>query len=146
MFRDRTFSQFTFLEGDILAPKGSAAAGGLDTLDGKMSVLNASSFLHLFSWEDSITALVRMIGFLKPAGDVMVLGRQMGSVEPGNLSSRFGQGGTRFAFDSETFVQLWDEAGRITGTTWDVDVTMQPVKGRIARPSTRLLYYTAERK
>lgn len=63
-----------------------------------------------------------MIKFLKPGvTDAVILGGHVGSLKPGSFTTVIG--GTRFLHNPETFQELWDEAGRTTGTKWKVSST-----------------------
>ena len=52
LFRDRDKLQATFVSGDVLAPSASPEGAELITLEGKMDVVFASSFLHVWDWNE----------------------------------------------------------------------------------------------
>ncbi|KAI1467862.1 uncharacterized protein F4812DRAFT_427875 [Daldinia caldariorum] len=125
-FRDRSTSKATFVAGDILLPDEEYAASPLaQTFNGKMSVIHASNFFHLFSWESQLVICERIVRFFKPglgaAGDPAVLfGYHRCSDSPGE-TDKF-----RIYLHSEaTFQSLWDEVGKRTATSWKV--TMEPL-------------------
>lgn len=116
LFNDREkFGPDSFVAADLLDPSDE----GSKKLDGKVTLISAGNFFHLFDWDNQVLAATRMIKFLKPGvTDAIVLGGQIGSSKPGNFTTV--TGGTRFLHNPETFQELWDEAGRTTGTKWNV--------------------------
>ncbi len=95
---------------------------GSKKLVGKATLIGAGNCFHLFNWDQQVLAATRMIKFLKPGiTDTVILGGHIGSYKPGNFTAV--TGGTRFLHDPETFQELWDEAGRTTGTKWKVSST-----------------------
>ncbi|KAI0602034.1 hypothetical protein F4775DRAFT_296650 [Biscogniauxia sp. FL1348] len=118
LFRDKGKLRATLIAGDLLKP-GETGAGheSLRALDGMMNIIHATSFFHLFAWEDQLRAAERMVRFLNPAdSDVMIFGRQVGSTMPGER--RGPNGDKRYLHDQETWQALWDEVGKLTGTSW----------------------------
>ncbi|KAJ5765047.1 porphobilinogen deaminase protein [Penicillium odoratum] len=119
LFNDREkFRPDSFVAANILDPSDE----GSKKLDGKVTLINAGNFFHLFDWDQQLLAATRMIKFLKPGvTDAVVLGGHIGSLKPGSFTKV--TGGTRFLHNPETFQELWDEAGRTTGTKWEVSST-----------------------
>lgn len=125
LFRDEgRIPRDRFHEGDIFGAPGSREEGDLVKLNGKVNMIYAASFLHLFDWENQVAAAVRMVGFLK-AGEkeALIFGRQVGSLDPGNLLGRSGHG-LRFTHDARTFQELWRVVGEKTGTQWEVEASL----------------------
>ncbi|KAB8342708.1 hypothetical protein FH972_022308 [Carpinus fangiana] len=122
LFRDKGKIKAHFYEGDALALPGSEAEGGLKELNGQFDIVHAASFLHLFSWEDQVTAACRLVSFFKPdAKEAVIFGRQIGTLKPGKYQRRNDPNGSRFAHDLNTFQQLWDGVGEKTGTKWKLE-------------------------
>ena len=93
----------------------------LDKLQGKMDVVYAGSFLHLFSWNDQLKICKRIIKTLKPQKGSLFFGRQTGNVkgrEVPNLPSLGRKRPMVWRHDVESFKKLWDVAGSETGTQW----------------------------
>lgn len=114
----------TFAAGDVLKDDDEALKG----LDGRVSIVHAANFFHLFGWDAQIAAGVRVAKFLEGrAEDVFIFGRQVGSVTPGKgrlASMEKPDGVHQFLHDQESFERLWDEVGEMTGTKWKVEVDM----------------------
>ncbi|XXG96252.1 hypothetical protein Hte_002533 [Hypoxylon texense] len=129
LFMDRDRFKTAFVAGDML--KGGEGDEGLKVLDGKMGVIHATSFFHLFTWEDQIRAAIRMVRFLVPHDtEAMMFGRHVGTTTPGD---REGAGGSkRYLHNAESWQKLWDEVGRLTGTSWRTELN------DIEEPSTHL--------
>ncbi|KAJ5618751.1 porphobilinogen deaminase protein [Penicillium lagena] len=116
LFNDREkFGPDSFVAADLLDPSDE----GLKKLEGKVTLVSAGNFFHLFDWDQQVLAARRIIKFLKPdVRDAVILGGQIGSSKPGNFTTW--TGATRFLHDPKTFQLLWDEAGRTTGIKWKV--------------------------
>ena len=83
LFRDRGKMQATFVVGDILAAPFLAKGRGLSSLEGKIDIVWASSFLHVWDWDEMILAVRRLLWLTVPKAGSMVVGRQLGSTEAG---------------------------------------------------------------
>lgn len=141
LFRDADrMPPSTFVAGDMLDP----ADPNLDSLDGKVTLVHAAHFLHLFSWEQQIVAASRIVRFLDlPQGNCVVFGRQIGSVEPG---AREDWRTRAYLHDETTFKKLWDEVGENTGTKWavSVDVRWPVTMGLEEYSATRLITFVVK--
>lgn len=115
LFMDRNKFKTAFVAGDML--EGGEGDESLKALDGMMSVIHATSFFHLFTWENQVRVAIRMVRFLDPDdADVMIFGRHVGATTPGD---REGAGGSkRYLHNAESWQNLWEEVGRLTGTSW----------------------------
>lgn len=129
LFMDRGKTKTTFVAGDMLG--GGESDENLQVLEGKMGVIHATSFFHLFTWENQIRAATRMVRFLDPNDpEAMIFGRHVGTTTPGD---REGTGGSRkYLHNAESWQSLWDEVGKLTGTSWRTEVN------DIEEPSTHL--------
>ncbi|KAI0201663.1 hypothetical protein F4808DRAFT_459787 [Astrocystis sublimbata] len=151
LFRDKGKFKGKFIVGDILhgsgddddkeehedaeggaAKKGKAKAKGrakgkdaLEALDGKMTFIHATSFFHLFTWDDQMRAATRMVRLLQPhRPDVMLFGRQVGTVLPRD-NGKIGSDKV-YLHNAASWQRLWDEVGERTGTKWRT--TMEPTE------------------
>ncbi|KAI3324186.1 hypothetical protein HD806DRAFT_522017 [Xylariaceae sp. AK1471] len=117
LFRDRDEFKGAFVIGDLLKQKEEEDEGGLDALDGKMTFIHATSFFHLFTWADQVRAAKRMLRFLDPQRqDVMIFGRQVGTMLPRD----HGKAGSDkvYLHNADSWQMLWNEVGENTGTKW----------------------------
>lgn len=123
LFKDRDKCNATFVAGDMLSQNGQTDEGDerLKVFDGKMNIIHATSFFHLFSWENQVRAAMRMVRFLDADDpDVVIFGRQVGTTTPGD---REGAGGSKkFLHNAVSWQELWDEVGKATGTAWRTEV------------------------
>jgi hypothetical protein len=55
----------------------------LKQLNGEMSIVYAGSFFHLFDWDGQFATAKRVAELLKPEPGAMLLGRQVGNINPG---------------------------------------------------------------
>ncbi|KAK7727414.1 hypothetical protein SLS57_002886 [Botryosphaeria dothidea] len=103
-----------FLAADILSPSALSATP-LAPLASRISIVHASSFFHLFPRADQLRAALRLVELLVPEPGATVVGRQVGSPEPGPR----GEHG-RWMHDAASWRALWDEVGESTGSRWEV--------------------------
>ncbi|KAI9750327.1 MAG: hypothetical protein M4579_006512 [Chaenotheca gracillima] len=103
LFRDRDrvpASRFVtpadiFAESFFDTPEpGKDASGGRGVfapLLGKMDVIYAASFFHLFDWEGQLEIARRVIKLMRPVPGSVVLGRQAGNLQAGSQESRMNE-------------------------------------------------------
>lgn len=125
LFRDKATLKAKFIQADIFDPSSQ-----LSQLDGKLDILHTASFFHLFSRDDQKIIAKRVLKLMKPAKNTLILGRQVGSREPGEVAKLTGEGkqanATHFRHDEKTWQQLWDEVGTEVGDVkFDVKVDMR---------------------
>ena len=115
LFRDRDTFSTQFYAGDVLNPSDKA----LRKLNGRVTIVHAQSFFHLFDRPQQLIVAQRIVGFLKSkASNTLVYGRHIGSITPGEMrTSRR----TWYLHDQASFQELWDEVGRKTRTRWVVE-------------------------
>jgi SAM-dependent methyltransferase len=121
LFRDRASLKSWFLEADIFAD-------GLvwqQLEQGEVSIVHCSAFLHLWTWDKQVQAAKRIVKMVKVGG--MVVGRQLGTTNPGERPGNTSGHSRMFRHDTETFKKLWQQIGDETGTKWEVEVTMDTV-------------------
>lgn len=99
-----------------------------EPLDGQFGIIHASSFFHLFGWDDQVKIGVRLVRFLKPETKAaMIVGRQVGTYDATSLEAwreeqaNLGVTGWRknYQHDLTSWQLLWDEIGAKTGTKWE---------------------------
>jgi SAM-dependent methyltransferase len=106
-----------FAAGDILDPEDEALKG----LDGKITLVHAGNFFHLFTWEDQVKIGMRIIRFLhRGTIDAIIFGRQIGTHKPREKQGRR----KLFLHNEESLQKLWNEIGAKTGTRWRVQVSV----------------------
>jgi hypothetical protein len=143
-FRDRDTLKATFVAGDMLLPDEEYSVSALPrTFAGKVSIVHASNFFHLFSWEAQLVLCERIIQFFRrdtgAKAPAMILGSHIGNLKPGK-SPWF----NIFLHDGTTFQSLWDEVGRKTGTRWRVSmriVSNSPPKVKVFGNDARAMRY-----
>lgn len=128
--------------------------GPMDKLEGKIDVIYAGSFLHLFSWDDQVKACKAMIKILKPRKGSIVFGRQTGNLKGQEVERRkqnfdHSGGAPLWRHDVESFTKLWDLAGATTGTKWKtwgtLDEAEETGSGHWAEKGIRQLKFEVER-
>ena len=127
LFRDRgTLVGAHFFVADVLgdgedASVSSAGGGdGLRELEGKIDVVYAANFLHLFGWEDQVRVCKRIVRLLRPRKGSLVFGRQVGDLEAGEYRHPSNKGGVMLRHDGASFERMWRLVGEETGTRWGV--------------------------
>jgi len=131
LFKDKDKLKAHFLLGDVFDDE-SEGKRELKKLDGKIDIIHAASFIHLFGWDDQVRVGVRMVRLLKPdATDSLILGRQAGITKAGIVRDKF-------RHDPESFQKLWDAVGEQTGTKWKVKADLQMIEGWEERGQSEL--------
>lgn len=132
LFRDKATLKSRFLVGDVFD-----ASSPLSELDGKIDIIYAASFLHLFGYEDQIRVCKRIVKLLKEKKDSVVLGRQIGSSNAGEQPLRNDPTKTRWRHNEESFKKMWEEVEEMTGSKWRVEVSSEPWAGESEDGSSR---------
>lgn len=118
LFMDKSTLKTTLIEADIFNPESD-----LKQLDGQIDVVHAASFFHLFSWDGQVKAAKRVVLLLKNSPGSMIVGRQAGNVEAGEVTGRVTDR-SRFQHNPESFAKLWKQVGIETGTEWKVEASL----------------------
>ena len=142
-FRDRETLKATLVAGDILLPDEEYAACEMaHKFDGRMTIVHASNFFHLFSWKSQLLICERIVRFfrlsLSPETPAVLFGTHMGSLKPGEIEMF-----SIFLHDKATFQSLWDEVGANTGTRWEVSMhaEMTPPRLNAFGEDSRIMHY-----
>jgi len=118
-------------------------------LGGGVDIVYAASFFNLFSWEHEVILCTNLVKLLKPGA--MILGRQLGCIEPGEYPHLKKDGTTSYWHDPSSWQQLWDAVGDKTNTKWKVEATMDQKdfgdyeKNRWGIPTQRRLVFAVYR-
>ncbi|OBT79249.1 hypothetical protein VF21_01878 [Pseudogymnoascus sp. 05NY08] len=117
LFCDKDSFKAEFLTGDVFDP-----ASELGKLDGKVDVLHAGMFFHLFSYEKQIEVAKRTVKLMRPVEGSLLVGWQVGSSDTGALRSA--DGVLLYRHDGESWGGLWREVGEQTGVKFAVESWM----------------------
>ncbi|KAL6718758.1 hypothetical protein ACLMJK_002992 [Lecanora helva] len=143
LFLDKNKMRAKFFSADVFEEPGS-----LDQLYGKIDVIHAASFLHLFGWDDQLRICKRLIKILKPRKGSLVFGRQTGNIQGREVPPRthaLKDGAMIWRHDPQSFQRLWDIAGRETDTRWKTWVELLERPGHWAEEGIRRLNFEVER-
>ena len=121
LFQDKETLKSKFIAADIFD-----ADGPLKVLEGKIDIIDASSFFHLFGLEEQKTVARAVIKLLSPRKDSLVVGRQVGKAEPGEVLKR--SGGSRYRHSVESWRKMWADVGEEIGVRFAVAGTLTPVE------------------
>jgi hypothetical protein len=150
LFKDRETLKSRFIEADVLADDDMATGEGLKELDGKIDVIYAGSFLHLFDYEGQSKVCERIVRLLKPVEGSMMAGRQVGYVVAGTKVQRTNYRDNMFRHNEESFKKMWREVGEKTGSKWNVEVELEEVQEKDRNehwdPDVRRLVFTVFRE
>jgi len=121
LFRDRDAakSRATFVAGDMLV--GNDAM--LEELTGRVDIIYASYFFHLFEREDQIKAAKRMVTFLRPGNPRSLIFGVNGGPKI--------EGWEKYVLSADAWQHVWDEVGESTGTHWRTEMDVQSTEDRI---------------
>jgi SAM-dependent methyltransferase len=119
MFLDKSTLQTTFMEADIFD-----ADSQLKQVEGKMDIVNAASFFHLFDWDDQVKAAKRTVQLLKPVPGSLIIGRQGAKANFAGSEAHVQKEKTAFWHNVESWKKLWEHVGQETGTEWKVDAIL----------------------
>jgi hypothetical protein len=118
LFLDRSTLKAEFIEADLFD-----AESGLQDLDGKLDIVHAASFFHLFDWDGQVKAAKRIVALLKAEPGVLVFGRQGGNPQAGAIVHVI-KDQTAYWHNPESWARLWKQVGEETGSKWEVEAFM----------------------
>lgn len=139
MFRDKDTLKTKFIAADIFDADSS-----LKELGGTVDIIGASSFFHLFNWDEQKTIALRVAKLLKPEKGSLVLGRQVGNEKAGEYPRRQGEG-NRYRHNNESWRKLWNEIGDEIGVQFEVDGMSRPISLPFHDTGDSLLEYSVRR-
>jgi ubiquinone/menaquinone biosynthesis C-methylase UbiE len=149
LFKDKDTLRTHCFAADVFQP-----GGDLEMIEGKIDVIHAANFFHLFSWNDQIEVAKRVIRVLKPQIGSLVFGRQIGTIKAREMESKSKTHGVNdtagvWSHDTDSFRKLWEIAGNETGTRWKTWVELDEGVGMNTRnwaeDGLRRLRYEVER-
>lgn len=136
----------------MTAAPESPEAGALDSLVGKMDVVFASSFLHVWDWDEMLHAAKRLASFLVPRKGSLFVGRQLGSLHAKSYPMPT-KGGSNFRHNVESMRVFWEQVGRETESKWKVEGGLyegEETRGNKSvswsEPDMRMLWFVATRE
>ena len=144
LFLDKDTFGAHFMQADLFEE-----GGALDALVGKMDIVQAGLFLHLFDLEGQTKACERIVRLLKQEKGVLITGQQVGATEPMQVPKA--SGSKMYKHNPESFTRMWMEVGERTGTEWkvtarlDAGLGIQEQKRIWDDPTTRRLVFEVER-
>ena len=79
-------------------------------LNGQISIIGANSFFHLANWCEQLQMAKNTVRLLAPIPGSLILGRQVGSLIPGEYNSiNEDSQAKRYAHNVESFCRFWDQ-------------------------------------
>ncbi|KAJ5201844.1 uncharacterized protein N7498_006507 [Penicillium cinerascens] len=124
LFADRSTLKSQFFQADIFDDNSSL----VQNLTGKVNIVNAASFFHLFSWDQQIVVAKRVISLLAAQPGSLVIGRQVGNADPADPGDK-ANAPTIYRHNPTTWKQLWEQVGQETGSKWEVECSMEKWEG-----------------
>ncbi|KAM0545789.1 hypothetical protein ACHAPJ_011213 [Fusarium lateritium] len=120
LFKDRDrFDQSNFIPADLIHHDKALAH-----LEGKVTLIHASNFFHLFDWEEQVLIGKNIVKLFKSQHEgVLLFGWQIGRLDAGTITS-YKTGNTRYIHNLSSLQTLWDEVGEKTETKWKVDAEL----------------------
>ncbi|KAF2234676.1 hypothetical protein EV356DRAFT_501601 [Viridothelium virens] len=95
------------------APSGTFSSRfvPMESLYGQMSVVVVNSFFHLYNYDEQKELAKRVVRFLRPQSGSLILGRQVGSSQPGHFDSISDKnsGAKRYAHNIKSLRDFWNE-------------------------------------
>ena len=114
LFRDRTTMKARFIQADIFD-----SSSPLQGLNGRIDIIFACQFLHLFSWKKQSEVLKKVVEMSRPG--TCLVGYQVGRVHPVEIQRPWG---IMFYHNVDSFNELWRQVADETGTGWAVDALL----------------------
>ncbi|CAO1606126.1 MAG: hypothetical protein LQ349_008915 [Xanthoria aureola] len=99
---------------DGLSAVSTPAPTSLALLENRISVVVANSIFHLYNYADQLRLAKRIVRLLSPERGSLILGRQVGSSQPGEYNALNNQG-TRYAHDATSFRRFWGQVAEDIG-------------------------------
>lgn len=85
-----------------------------------MDIIFASSFLHVWDWDDTIKATKCLVSMTRPRPGSMVVGKQLGSLNACQHKMPTSSG-FNLRHNAESMRRFWQQDGDEAGTSWKVE-------------------------
>ncbi|KAF2845333.1 hypothetical protein T440DRAFT_278625 [Plenodomus tracheiphilus IPT5] len=121
LFKDQGKLQTKFLVADIFDPSSA-----LSSLKGKLDMVFAGSFFHLWGYEKQFEVSKAVATLLRPQPGSMILGRQIGAVTALEKTSATG---TMYRHNVESFRKMWEDIGNELGVKFIVQAKLKELAG-----------------
>lgn len=150
LFRDAP-EDVAMVRADILAPLSED--GPLGQFRGRLRVVQLGMILHLFTWEEQITAFENAVALLRDEPGVLIIGQATGNLD-GVVTQTLSVGGANKGtckHNVESFKRLVGDVEARTGTRWDVKaeldegLSVHDGKRTWDDPKTRRLLFELQR-
>ncbi|KAK2608155.1 hypothetical protein N8I77_006783 [Diaporthe amygdali] len=151
LFRDSP-GEVAMVQANILEPLTEGAP--LDQFKRRLRVVQLGMILHLFTWEEQITAFENAIALLRDELGVLIIGQATGNLD-GVVTQTLTVGGANRGtckHNVDSFKRLVKEVETRTGTQWDVKaeldegLSIHDGKRTWDDPKTRRLLFELERR
>lgn len=132
LFRDRDTLASKFIVGDILTSQFDGdQENPFQKLQGKIDIIHASSFFHLFPLAAQLLIAKRLLQLLRPIPGSLILGRQTANIKPGVYShgSRDHTQPGMWRHDVGSWSEMWQQASRESKVQVRVEATLGLTKG-----------------
>lgn len=148
LFLDRDKLSSQFIIADLFS---SPSTELIDRLGGGVNIIYAASFFNLFNWDQQILLASHVIKLLKLKAGSMILGRQLGNLEPGEYPHLKMDGTTTYWHNIESWKKLWAEVGKATDSEWRVEASLDEKdygyeNNKWGMPSQRRLLFAVYRR
>ncbi|TVY48847.1 Methyltransferase [Lachnellula occidentalis] len=119
LFGDKERMKAQFIQADIFDDNSR-----LSELNGKMDIILACQFIHLFDMQGQVAAMKKIVGLTSGPGAVVV-GYQRGREVAMKKAMPWGE---MFIHDIQTFQKIWEKVGNETETKWKIDARLVDLK------------------
>ena len=119
LFLDKDKLKSKFITANIFDPDSAL----MKQLANKVDIVHTSAFFHLFNLEDQLQIAKRVINLVRPRPGSLVIGRQVGNINPSSIARRSGSG-TRYRHNDASWIKMWEQASQETGTSWKIEATL----------------------
>ncbi|KAF3049268.1 hypothetical protein E8E11_001028 [Didymella keratinophila] len=138
LFKDKPSLEASFIEADIFDDQSS-----LQQLVGKLDIVHAASFFHLFDWDGQVAAAKKIVGLFRPESNSLLIGRQVGRAEAGDFTAQVEQTKSRYWHNPESWARLWKQVGEETSTKWNVQADFDDKADLFRQKSELINIHTA---
>jgi hypothetical protein len=121
LFKDQDRLETTFIAADVFDDSSP-----LTKLAGQMNIVYTGDFFHLFNLEQQEKIALRIVQLLVPQPGSLIVGRQSGNEIPGAYGRSGDTSGRKsFRHNPQSWKELWDRVGELTGSKWSVEAYLR---------------------